>query len=85
MKATIKELWDEYQQVKSHGFSEEKKKISRNLCDLAEEFISLLSENQKKKFEQYCDALSDLYALEEYEAFEKGVVFTARFLSEAVS
>ena len=82
MKATIKELWLEYLQDKNEKFSEEKRDISRRLCDAAEELISVLDKKQNKKFEEYCDARSDLYSIEEYEAFEKGVLFGARFILE---
>ena len=83
MKPTIKKLWFEYLQEKSKVFSEQEKKISKKLYELAEVLGALLNNDQKKKFEEYCDVLTQLYSLEQYEAFEKGVVFTTRFLTEA--
>ena len=83
MKPTIKELWHEYQLDKPNESCEKKKEIRRKLSKLSEELVLLFNDEQNKKFEEYHDALSDLFSIEEYEAFEKGVVFTARFLSEA--
>ena len=83
MKTTIKKLWNEYLEEKSRGYSEEQKKISHRLSELGESFTLMLDGNQIKKFEEYCDARNDLYSIEKYEAFEKGVLFAARFILDA--
>ena len=82
MKPTIKELWSEYLQTKTEKYSEEKKKVKHRLSEISGEFVGSLSVLQNEKFEQYCDARNDLYSIEEYEAFERGVIFATRFILE---
>ena len=80
MKATVKELWSEYMDEKGVGASEEKKALMHRLSVLGAEFIELIDGDQNKKFEEYCNVRSDLFSIEKYEAFEKGVIFGARFI-----
>ncbi len=85
MKETIKKLWYDYLYDEEADISNdaERKRINHAMVERSAELQNSLTQEQKKLFDKYAEALYEYVSYEQYKGFEKGSEFAVRFVTES--
>lgn len=75
----LRTLWQNHIAEEQIWMDEEEKAIMRNVTAVEEELRRDMTETQRKLLEIYNDHVAELHAAGLSRAFEKGVVFSARY------
>ena len=78
-KNFLRELWHEFVAVDCAGMEKEEREIVQRMVAVEEELRRGLTEAQQQLLERYSDHVADLHAIGLAKAFEKGVIFSARY------
>ena len=77
----LDELWYGNMTFESYtALDKEYKKETKKLCELSDKFMPLLTEEQRKAFNELNDKQLSVYALGEKDAFISGVRFGVEFM-----
>ena len=81
----LDELWYGNMCFEGHTANDQEyKKATKKLCDMSEKFMPLLSEEQRKEFNELNDQQLSVYALAEKDAFITGVRFGVEFMLDSL-
>ena len=81
----LDELWYGNMCFEGHTANDkEYKKETQKLCEMSEKFMPLLSEEQRKEFNELNDQQLSVYALAEKDAFITGVRFGVEFMLDSL-
>ena len=78
-KNFLRELWYELVAVECTKMDNEEAEIVKRIVAAEEELRCGLTEEGQQLLERYSDYVADLHAIGLAKAFEKGVVFSARY------
>ena len=84
MKKELDKLWYSYLIELSPKYDDDEKIIIKKYKDCENKFRSLLNGEQEEAFEEYDKALNEINSISEKRAFIRGVMFSTRFLFEAL-
>lgn len=84
MKHTLKDLWFSYLSTISIDASAREKEILDTLISLEKQLTTGQNQIYSTLLEKYTDGMGELRSIAEQRAFEEGVRFTAKFLTEAL-
>lgn len=81
----LDELWYGNMTFESHTAGDkEYKKETKKLYELSDKFLPMLSEEQRKAFNEFTDQQLSVYAISEKDAFITGVRFGVEFMLDAL-
>ena len=84
MKETLEKLWQEYISDECDSIKTlEERKMIKNVAELHEKVIAILSEEQKNAVEKYIDTICEMDSIFAKKAFFNGCKFAVSFLLEA--
>ena len=81
----LDELWYGNMTFESHTAGDkEYKKETKKLCEMSDKFLPMLSEEQRKAFNELSDQQLSVYAISEKDAFITGVRFGVEFMLDVL-
>jgi len=81
----LDELWYGNMTFEPHTAGDkEYKKETKKLCEMSDKFLPMLSEEQRKAFNELSDQQLSVYAISEKDAFITGVRFGVEFMLDAL-
>ena len=83
MNNLLNDLWDNYLMELPMEKNEEKRLILNKVMECEAYLDANLSDEQKQKFHDFDNGLSEVTAINEREAFVRGVRFAVRFILES--